>query len=134
MISLTAGHQKQVIAALNNGQLSNLTVEVDILRNMNSGEDSILIYTSNSAQAYITSTFSEAGYGASNQAHITYPLDPISNTIAIPVTVGDVMEFVVRVNLEVAGAPAPASADARYSPYVQATTEFGGGIITVGMS
>jgi hypothetical protein len=134
MVSLTANHQEQVTAALNNGQLSNLTVEVDILRNMQSEDDSILIYTSNSAEAFITSTMSEAKFSASNQVYITYPLTSISENIAIPVTVGDMMEFVVRVNLEVSGAPAPSSEDARYSSYVQATTEFDGGIITVGMS
>ncbi len=96
--------------------------------------ESRLIYTSDSAVASVSSTFSEARYGASNQVRIEYPLTTISDYIAIPVTVGDMMEFVVRVNLDVAGAPTPSSVDAVYSSYVQATTEFGGGIITVGMS
>jgi len=136
MVSLTEDHQTQLIATLNNGQVSNLTVEVDIMRNMGEDDDieSMLLYTSNSAQAYITSTFSEAGYNAYNHVHITYPLTSISENIAIPVIVGDMMEFVVRVNLEVSGAPAPSSADARYSSYVVSTTELGGGTITVGMS
>jgi len=124
MVSLTVDQQTQ------------LTVEVDILRNMGAADDSqtILVYTSNSAEAYITSTFSEARYGASNQVSITYPMTSISENIAIPVTSGDMMEFVVRVNLDVSGAPTPSSADARYSSYVKATTELGGGIISVGMS
>ena len=44
------------------------------------------------------------------------------------------MEFVVRVNLEASGVPTPSSVDGRYSSYVKTTTEFGGGVITVGMS
>jgi len=135
MISLTADQQTQLTAALNNGQVSELTVEVDIIRNMGVDDDveTRLIYTSTSSYAYVSSTFSEAGYGASNQVRIEYPSTPISDYIAIPVTVGDMVEFVVRVNLEVSGAPTPSSVDARYSSYVMATTEFKGGIITGGM-
>lgn len=96
--------------------------------------DTILVYTSNSAQASITSTLSEVGYGASNQVHITYPLTSISDNITIPVNTGDMMEFVMRVNLDASGAPTPSSGDGAYSSYVQVTTEFGGGLITVGMS
>jgi len=136
MISLTADQQTQLTAALNGGQLTNLTVEVDIIRNMGAADDaeSYLIYTSNSAEAYSTSTFSEAGYDISNQVYVTYPMTTVSGNIAIPVTVGDMMEFVVRVNLGVSGVPVPASESASYLSYVQATTEFGGGVITVGMS
>jgi len=44
------------------------------------------------------------------------------------------MEIIVRVNLQASGAPTPSSVDGVYSSYVQVTTEFGGGLITVGMS
>jgi len=131
--SLTADHQSQLTTALNNGQVSQITVEVDIFKNLQYVE-TVLIYKSNSAQASVTSTLSEAGYGASNQVHVTYPLTSISGNIAIPVDVGDMMEFVVRVNLEASGVPTPSSADGGYSSYVETTTEFGGGVITVGMS
>ncbi len=136
MISLTADQQTQLTAALNNGQLTNLTVEVNIIRNMGAADDaeSLLIYTSNSAEAYTTSALSVAGYGASSQVHVTYPMTSISENIAIPVTVGDMLEFMVMVNLGVLGAPVPASESASYSSYVVSTTEFGGGVITVGMS
>ena len=131
--SLTSAHKSQLETALHNGQASNLTVEVDIFKNLQYVETK-LIYTSNSAQAFLTSTLSEAGYGATNKVHITYPLTSITDHIAIPVTVGDMIEFVVRVNLEASGAPTPSYVDSSYSSYVKATTEFGGGIITVGIS
>ena len=131
--SLTADHRTQLTAALQRGQASNITVEVDILRNMQTIE-TILVYTSDSAQASVTSTLNTAGFGASNQVHMTYPMSAVFGNIAVPVNVGDMMEFVVRVNLEVSGAPTPASESASYLSYVQATTEFGGGVITVGMS
>ena len=130
--SLTSAHRAQLVKSLTNGQASNLTVEVDIFRNMQY-VDTILIYTSDSAQASITSTLREAGYGASNQVHITYPLTSISDNVAIPVTVGDMMEFVVRVNLQASGAPTPSNVNELYSSYVQVTTKFGGGVITIGM-
>ena len=131
--SLTSAHQSQLTTALNNGQVSQITVEVDIFKNLQYVK-TVLISTSNSAQASVTSTLSEAGYGASNQIHVTYPLTTISENIAISVDVGDMMEFVVRVNLEASGVPTPSSVDGRYSSYVKTTTEFGGGVITVGMS
>ncbi len=131
--SLTADHRTQLTAALQRGQASNITVEVDILKNMQTIE-TILVYTSDSAQASISSTLNTAGFGASNQVHMVYPMSSVFGNIAVPVNVGDMMEFVVRVNLEVSGAPTPASESASYLSYVQATTEFGGGIITVGMS
>ena len=131
--SLTSAHQSQLTTALNNGQVSQITVEVDIFKNLQYVK-TVLISTSNSAQASVTSTLSEAGYGASNQIHVTYPLTSISENIAISVDVGDMMEFVVRVNLEASGVPTPSSVDGRYSSYVKTTTEFGGGVITVGMS
>lgn len=114
-------HQSQLIFALNNGQVSNLTVEVDVIRNMGSDDDleTILLYTSDSAQAYITSTFDDIGYGASNQVYVTYPLTNISENIAIPVIVGDMVEFVVRVNLEVSGAPTTSEDNMSYSSYVR---------------
>ena len=131
--SLTSAHKSQLIHALNNGQASNLTVEVDIFKNFQYVE-TILMYTSTSSQAFLTSTLSEAGYGATNKVHITYSLTSITDNITIPVTVGDMIEFVVRVNLEASGAPTPSSVDSSYSSYVKATTEFGGGVITVGIS
>ena len=130
--SLTSAHQRELVASLNNGQVSKLTVEVDIFRNMQH-VDTKLIYRGNPAQASITSTLSEAGFGASNQVRVTYPLTSISDNVAIPVTAGDMMEFVVRVNLQASGVPTPSSSNAAYSSYVQVTTEFGGGVITVGM-
>ena len=132
--SLTSAHKDQLTTALNNGQLSHLTVEVDIIKNMEPFGDPIVIYTSDSAQASLTSTFSEARYGANNQVYIKYPLTSITENIAVPVTVGDMIEFVIRVNLDAAGAPVPTSDDGRYSSYVKVITEFGGGLITVGMS
>lgn len=133
--SLTQDHQTQLTTALNNGQLSNLTVEVDIIRNMSDDTaETIVIYTSNSAEASSTSAFSEAEYGANNQVRIIYPLDDVNYNLSIPVTVGDMVEFMVRVNLEVSGSPTPISNSAVYSSYVISTTELGGGIITVGMS
>jgi len=136
MNTLSVEQQSQLTMALNNGQVSNLTVEVDVIKNMGISDDleTILVYTSDSAQASMTSTFSEIGYSNSNQVHITYPENIISENIAIPVIVGDVVEFVISVNLEVSGAPAPSSENAVYSSYVQATTELGGGVISVGMS
>jgi len=133
MLSLTADQQTQLTAALNRGQASNLTVEVDVLRNMQDVE-TILIHTSTSAQAFVTSTFSEAQYGTSNQIRMEYPRTLISDQIAIPVTAGDMMEFMVRVNLDASGAPTLSMVDTIQSSYVEATTEFKGGIITVGMS
>jgi len=135
MVSLTEEHQAQLTNALNRGQVSNLTVEVDIIKNM-SDEDAqtILIYKSYSSKAFVTSTFYEARYSASNQVFVTYPLDLVSENIFIPVEIGDMVEFVVRVNLEASGTPAPISDSANYLSYVKVTTEFGGGIITVGMS
>ena len=135
MVSLTSEHQAQLTTALNRGQVSNLTVEVDIIKNM-SDEDAqtILIYKSYSSKAFVTSTFYEARYGASNQVFVTYPLDMVTENIFIPVQVGDMVEFIVRVNLEASGTPAPISDSANYLSYVKVTTEFGGGIITVGMS
>ena len=70
----------------------------------------------------------------SNQINVIYPMTTVTGNIAIPVTVGDMLEFVVMINLGVVGVPVPVSASASYSSYVQATTEFGGGTITVGMS
>lgn len=131
--SLTSDHQSQLTTAQNNGQVSQITVELDIFKNLQYVK-TVLIYISNSAQASVTSTLSEASYGASNQVRITYPLTSISENIAIPVNVGDMIEFVVRVNLEASGVPTPSSIDAAYSAYVKTTTEFGGGVITVGMS
>ena len=133
MHSLTAEHQRQLIHALDNGQASHLTVEVDIFQNMQYVK-TILLNTITVSQAHVTSTFSQAGYDASNKVRIVYPLSAVSDQIAVPVEVGDMMEFVVRVNLDASGAPAPTSSDAAYTSYVIATTEFGGGIITVGMS
>ena len=134
--SLTSAHKDQLVTALNNGQVSQITVEVDIIKNMKPfGDDPIVIYTSNSAQASLTSTFSEAKYGAHNHVYIKYPLTSITENIEVPVSVGDMIEFVIRVNLDAAGAPVPTSDDdGRYSSYVKATTEFGGGVITVDMS
>lgn len=135
METLTAEHQTQITDALNNGQASQITVEVDILINMRDDDArTILIYTSDSSEAFVTSTFYEAGYGVNNQVHVSYPLDLVSENIFIPVTVGDMVEFVIRVNLEGSGSPTPMSNSASYSSYAQVTTELGGGIITVGMS
>ena len=131
--SLTSAHQSQLVTALDNGQLSQITVEVDIFKNLQYVETKS-IYTSNSAYASVTSTLSTAGYGASNQVRVDYPLTSISEYVTIPVDVGDMMEFVVRVNLQALGAPTPSSVDGVYSSYVRATTEFGGGVITIGMS
>ena len=131
--SLTSAHRDQLITALNNGQVSKLTVEVDIVKNMWDAGTTI-IYTSDSAQASLTSTFSDAKYGANNQVFIEYPMTSVTENIAVPVSVGDMIEFVIRVNLDAAGAPVPTSDDGKYSSYVKATTEFGGGVITVGMS
>ena len=131
--SLTSAHQLQLETALDNGQLSQITVEVDIFKNLQYVKTK-LIYTSTSSQAFLTSTLSEAGYGASNQVHVMYPLTSTTDNITIPVTVGDMIEFVVRVNLEASGAPTPSYVDSSYSSYVKTTTEFGGGIITVGIS
>ena len=130
---LTSAHKSQLETALDNGQLSQITVEVDIFKNLQHVKTKS-IYTSNSAEAYVTTALSEAGYGASNQVRVTYPLTSISEYVVIPVDVGDMMEFVVRVNLQALGAPTPSSSNAAYSSYVKVTTEFGGGVITVGMS
>ena len=48
--SLTSAHRAQLVESLTNGQASNLTVEVDIFRNMQY-VNTKLIYTSDSAQA-----------------------------------------------------------------------------------
>jgi hypothetical protein len=133
LASLTASHQTQLTNALSNGQVSQLTVEVDILKNM-IFEDTVLIHTSTSSEASSTSTLSDAGYGASNQVHVNYPLESISENIAVPVSTGDMVEFIIRVNIDAVGAPTPSSNNAEYSAYVQTITEFGGGAITVGMS
>ena len=68
-----------------------------------------------------------------NQVHITYPSTSFSDNIATPVTAGDMMEFVVRVNLQASGAPTPSNVNESYSSYVKVTTQFGGGVITIGM-
>jgi len=136
MASLSIEQQSQLTIALNNNQVSNLTVEVDVIKNMgiNNDLETILVYTSDSAQASVTSTFSEIGYSNSNQVHITYSENIISENIAIPVIVGDMVEFVIRVNLEVSGTPAISGDNMSSSSYVQATTNLGGGVISVGMS
>jgi len=58
----------------------------------------------------------------------------ISEYITTPVKSGDMIEFVVRAKLVAAGTQTPSGDSADFSSYVQVTTEFGGGIITVGMS
>ena len=133
MHSLAAEHQIQLIRALDNGQASHLTVEVDIFQNMQYVQ-TILLRTLTISQAHVTSTFSEAGYDTTNKVRIVYPLSAVSDQIAVPVSVGDMMEFVIRVNLDASGAPIPASNDAAYASHVRVGTEFGGGIITASMS
>jgi len=134
--TLTSEHQSQLTTALSNGQLSQITVELFIIKNMDKDSDAepILIYTSDSAQASITSTLSDAGYGANNQVHVEYPQTSITEYVEVSVISGDMVEFMIIVNLEASGASTPSSDNAAYSSYVQTTTEFGGGTITVGMS
>ena len=160
--SLLSTHEEELVQSLNNGQASKLTVEVDIFRNMEYVE-TISIYESNSAQASISTTQSKTYTGENSQVHITYPPTSFSDNIAIPVTAGDMMEFVVRVNLSASGIPTqsdipipsvfikpaerhgqehiitssglltPIDSNESYSSYVKVTTQFGGGVITVGM-
>ena len=131
--SLTSAHRDQIVAALDNGQLSQITVDVDIIKNMEYVK-TVTIYSSNPTTATVSSTLSNARYGASNQVHIVYPLTLVSEYITTQVDVGDMIEYVIRVNLDVAGAPVPTSNDGSYSSYVSATTEFDGGVIIVSMS
>jgi len=134
--TLTLEHQSQLTTALSNGQLSHITVELFIIKNMDKDGDTepMLIYTSDSTQASITSTLSEAGYGANNQVHVEYPQRSITKSVEVSVISGDMVEFMIIVNLEASGASTPSSDNAAYSSYVEITTEFGGGTITVGMS
>ncbi len=118
---------------MSRGQASQITVDVDVIVNAEYVETHT-IYTSSSAYAYETSSFGETRRGATNAVNIIYPLDGVTGNIATPVTVGDMIEYVIRVNLDAKGAPVPSSNDAAYSSYVKTTTEFGGGVITVGMS
>ena len=131
--SLTSAHRDQLVTALNNGQVSQITVDVDVITNMEYVK-TFVIHTLDSAQASTTSTFNETRYSANNQVYVKYPLTSITENISVPVSVGDMIEFVIRVNLDAKGAPVPTSDDGKYSSYVKATTEFGGGVITVGMS
>lgn len=134
--SLTSAHQAELTTALSNGQLSQITVTAFMIKNMDEDDDAepMLIYTSDSAQASVTSTLSEAGYGASNQVHVEYPQTTISEYVEVSVAAVDMVEIMLVVNLEASGASTPTSDNAVYSSYVQATTEFGGGMITAGMS
>ena len=161
--SLLSTHEEELVQSLNNGQVSKITVEVDIFRNTEH-VDTKLIYEVSSAQAGISTTQSETYDRANSQVHITYPLDSFSDDIDIPVNVGDMMEFVVRVNLSASDIPTqsdiptpspyirpaerpgqqhtitssmmitPMDSNESYSSYVQVKTEFGGGVITVEMS
>jgi len=133
MFGLSEQHQTQLSTAINSGQLSHLIVEVDIYNNMQY-VNTIMIYTSDSAQASVTTTLSDAEYSTSNQVYIEYPMTSISEYITTPVKSGDMIEFVVRAKLIAAGTPTPSSDSSEFSSYVQVTTEFGGGVITVGMS
>ena len=134
MQSLSLSHQNQLITALNNGQLSQITVDVDIIKNMEYVK-TVTIYTSLSPEIDIEcSELSNVRYGTTHKVCIEYPLTSITNNIAIPVDVGDMIEYVIRVNLDVKGAKVPTSNDGGYSSYVKATTKFDGGVITVGMS
>ena len=130
---LTAAHENEIRNALQNGQLSHITVDVDIIKNMEYVK-TVTIHTSSSAQASVIASVHNERYGATNQVRIEYPLTSVTENIAISVDVGDMIEYVIRVNLDVVGAPVPISADGSYSSYVRATTEFGGGVIVVGMS
>lgn len=131
--SLTDSHRAQLESALSSGQQSHLNVVVDIFRNLEHVETR-LIYTADSAQASTSSTFNKAGYGATNQVRVEYPMVTVSETIEVSVNSGDMVEFVIRANLDAAGVPTPSSSNAAYSAYASVTTEFGGGSILAGMS
>ena len=131
--SLTSKHVKQVTAALDKGQLSKISVYVDVIKNMEYVKTEV-IHSFGPSNAELSPAFETSKWGASNKVRVQYPITGVSGVVAVPVVVGDMIEYVVRANLSVTGVPVPASSSAGYGSFVQATTDFGGGVITVGTS
>ena len=138
---------ESLLQKLQQGSNSDLTVKIDVYKN---GDkiDTYIIQEFDTSDANISHdgfepvTVTALGYrhtpipGSVSvcDIHVTYPLISMSEIITVPVSVGDLVHFVISADVTAAALENPKSEGGIHTSHVVATAELGNGAVTVAMS